>query len=515
MKHSRIAALAAVCLSTAAPGQEATPPRFLNADVHASLPGGRDQAMGRFSPGARYEALGFTMLDLIVRAYGVRDRDWVLGGPPWLGIDKFDIIAEVPANARPAAARPMLQALLAERFSLAVHNDSRPMPVYVLAAGKHPALKNSAGGASQCTTSGRDVTTMVCTNIGMEQFARELHDAAYDYFDRPLIDKTGLTGGFDFALHWTPLNQIGTRTPDGQSNDTRAFDAVEKQLGLKVELRNEPVPVLIVDRVNRTPTPNAPGVAAALKAAALTEFEVAEVRAHKPETPFKYATYDTEVDILGLSLRNLISEAYGIRGEQLASDAKWIDTDAFDVIAKAPRRVPWENMQVMLQNLIEQRFKLTCHEETRPIAAYVLTVRKRTAQLADADPSRHSDCRRSAAAGGVSYSCRNTSMAQFAERFRETIWSDVENERLPVADATGLTGAFDFTVTWRPRARPNPAGPGHGDGSQAGGIPEASTPTGEISLFEAIDKQLGIRLQKEKHPMPVMVIDHVEHPAEN
>jgi len=515
MKHSLIAALTIVWLSGAASGQQAAPaPTFKNADVHASAPGGRDQAMGRFSPGARYEALGFTMLDLIVQAYGVRDRDWVAGGPPWLGIDRFDIIAEVPANVRPAAARPMLQALLAERFSLVVHNDSKPMPVYALVAGKHPLLKDSSGGASQCNTSGGDMTTMVCTNMGMEQFAPELHDAAYGYFDRPLVDKTGLTGRYDFTLHWTSYNRIGARTADGQSSGTWAFDAVAKQLGLKVEVREDPVPVLVVDRVNRTPTPNAPGVAAALKAPALTEFEVAEVREHKPETPFKFATYDTEADMLGLNLRSLIAEAYGIRGEQLASDPRWIDTDRFDVIAKAPRRVPWENMQVMLQNLIEQRFKLTYHKETRPITAYVLTLRKRTAQLADADPSGRSDCRRALGVRGPSFSCRNTTMAQFAARVREAIWTDVENERLPVADSTGLTGAFDFTVTWTPGARADPAE--HiGDGNQPGWIPVASTPTGEVTLFDAIDKQLGIKLQKQKHPMPVMVIDHVEHPAEN
>jgi uncharacterized protein (TIGR03435 family) len=513
MKHSLIAALAIVCLSGVSSGQQAAPePTFKNADVHSSAPGGRDQAIGRFSPGARYEALGLTMLDLIVRAYGVRDRDWVVGGPPWLSIDKFDIIAEVPAEARAAAARQMLQALLAERFSLVVHNDRKPMPVYALVAGKHPLLKDSGGGASQCTTSGRDVTTMVCTNVGMEQFARELHDAANGYFDRPLVDKTGLTDKYDFTLHWVSFNRIGSRSTDGQPIGPWAFDAVERQLGLKVELRDEPVPVLVVDRANRTPTPNAPGVVAALKAPSLTELEVAEVRAHNPQTPFKFATYDNEVDILGLNLRSLIGEAYGVRGEQLASDTKWIDTDTFDVIAKAPRRVPWENMQVMLQNLIEQRFKMTYHMESRPITAYVLTLRKRTAQLVDADPSRRSDCRKALGAGGLSFSCRNTTLAQFAERVRETVWSD--HERLPVADATGLSGAFDFTVTWMPGARANPAEPG-GDGNQPGGIPAAATPTGEVSIFDAIDQQLGIKLQKQKHSLPVMVVDHVEHPAGN
>jgi uncharacterized protein (TIGR03435 family) len=497
--------VAIVCLAGLAFGQA---PTFKNADVHTSVPGGRDQAEGRFSPGARYEALGFTLLDLIVRAYSVRDRDWVVGGPLWLGIDKFDIIAEAPANVPQTAARPMLRSLLAERFSLAVHNDNKPMPVYVLVAGTHPLLKDSSGGESQCDTSGWNVTTLVCTNMGMEQFAHELHDAAYGYFDRPLFDKTGLTGRYDFTLHWTPFNQI-----DGQ-NRTWALDAVEKQLGLKVEVRDEEVPVLVVDRVNRTPTPNAPGVAAALKAPALTEFEVAEVRAHPPGTPFKFATYGTEAFMLGLHLRDLIMQAYGIRGEQLADGPKWIDTEPFDLIAKAPRPVPWENMQVMLQNLIEQRFKLTYHQEPRPITTYVLTLRKRTAQLVNADPSHRSDCRKALGMGRFSFTCRNTTMAQFAERIRETIWTTPERETLPVADATGLTGAFDFSVTWSPGARANPA-EHSGDGSQPAGTLESSTPTGEVTIFDAIDKQLGIKLLKQKHPIPVMVIGHVEHPAEN
>ena len=515
MKQSGIAALAVVCLAGAASGQPAAPaPLFKNADVHTSVPGGRDQAEGRFRPGARFEALGVNMLDLIVRAYAVRDRDWVVGGPAWLGTEKFDIIAEVPADVRPAAVRPMLQALLAERFSVAVHNDIKPMPVYVLLAGKRPLLEETSGGPSECKSSGRNPTTMVCTNVSMEQFAAELYDAAYGYFDRPLLDKTALAGRYDLTLEWTPFNRLGARTAEGPAAATWALDAVDKQLGLKVELRDEPVPVLVVDRANRTPTANAPGVAAALKAASLTEFEVAEVRAHKPGSPFKYATYETEVNILGLNLRSLIEEAYGVRGEQLISDPKWIDTDPFDIIAKAPRRVPWENMQLMLRNLIEQRFKMTYHQETRPVTAYALTVRKRTAQLADADPRHHSDCRKALGAGGLSFTCRNTTMAQFAERIRETIWGDVENQRLPVADATGLTGAFDFTVTWTPGARATPA-ERTGSGTQSGETPMASTPAGGVTLFDAIDKQLGIKLQKQKHPLPVMVIDHLEHPAEN
>jgi uncharacterized protein (TIGR03435 family) len=500
-------------LSSAALGQQAAqPPAFKNADVHVSVPASRTQAIGRFRPGARFEANGLTMLDLVEKAYGVSDRDWVVGGPAWLGTDKFDIVAEVPAGVRGTAMRPMLQALLADRFKLVVHPDRKLMPVYALVAGKRLLIKESAGGGeSGCKAGGSDVTTMVCTNVGMEQFARELYDSAYGYFDRPLFDNTGLTGKYDFTLHWTPFNRIGDPNADGQHAGIPAFNAVDTQLGLKVETREQPVPVLIIDHVNRTPTQNAPGVTEALRSPALTEFEVAEVRAHKPQTPFKFATYDTEADMLGLNLRNLIGEAYGFRNEELAGGPKWVDTDPFDVIAKAPRRVPWENMQVMLQNLIEQRFKLKFHKEDRPITAYALIVGKRTAKLRDADPNSRSDCRKAPGNGGVTLTCRNTTMAQFAEKARELTG---DFPPLPVADLTGLTGGFDFALTWTPSERAN-AGERAGDANQAAGLPEASTPTGQLTFFEALEKQLGLKLQQRKLPMPVMVIDHVEPPAEN
>jgi uncharacterized protein (TIGR03435 family) len=517
MKQPRLAvALTALFLSSGASGQQAQPaPVFENADVHVAVPGARSQALGRFRPGARFEAAGLTMLDLLERAYGVGDRDWIVGGPAWIGIDKFDIVASVPAGPPRPELQPMLQALLADRFKLAVHKDTKPMPVYVLAAGKRLLLKESGGGESKCSGDGRDGITMTCSNMGMEQFARELYGSAeYDYFDRPLLDKTGLTGQYDFTLHWTPRARMGARNTDGQSTGTSVFDAVEKQLGLKVEMREEPVPVIVVYRVNLIPIPNRPGVTAALNARSLTEFEVAEVRAHKPETPFKFATYDTEADILGLNLRSLIQEAYDIRGEELADEPKWIDTDRFDVIAKAPRRVPWENMQLMLQNLIEERFKLTYHKEDRPIPVYALTVGKRTAKLKDADPASRSDCRKTFGDGTVTLTCRNTTMAQLAAKARDAIWGDVGNVRLPVADVTGLTGGFDFAVTWAPSARANTAGRG-GETSPAAGVAEASTPTGDLTFAEALEKQLGLKLQQQKHPMPVMVIDQVERPSEN
>jgi uncharacterized protein (TIGR03435 family) len=514
MKRSRLRiALTALVLSGIAFAQPPKPALlFENADVHVTPPGGRTNG-GRFRPGVRYEADGFTLLNLICRAFGITDSDKVVGGPAWLATDKFDILAEVPDGVPPAAVQPMLQALLSDRFKLSVHKGREPIPAYALTAGKGLRLKEAAsGGDSTCNDKWADsFLSLTCHNMTVEQFAQNLYDTAMGDFDHSLVDKTGLTAKYDFNLHWTPLWQLGRPDASGKTTGLSVLDAIEKQLGLKLELRKEPVPVVVIDHVNRIPTPNAPGVTAALQAPAHTEFEAAEVRAHKPGAPFSFNTYETRVEIHGLRLRDLIYEAYGVRGEELADAPKWMDTEGFDVIAKSATRLPWENMQVMLQNLIVERFKLTFHKEDRPVPVYALTLGKRTANLRNADPTKRSSCRKRGGDGGLTFTCQSTTLSQFAEKVRDAAAGDVN---LPVVDLTGLTGVFDFSLTWTPGGRASAAGR-EDDARPAAGIVDASTPTGELSFFEAVQKQLGLKVQQQRHPMPVMVIDHVERPAEN
>src|ERR1039458_7551787 len=106
-------------------GQSAEPtPKFEVADVHAS-PGTR--VRGPFVSGGRYELRTATMVDLIRTAYGI-DADKVYGGPDWLEMDRFDVFAKLPPGSNAETRKLMLQALLAERFKLVVHNDTKPMP---------------------------------------------------------------------------------------------------------------------------------------------------------------------------------------------------------------------------------------------------------------------------------------------------------------------------------------------------------------------------------------------------
>src|SRR5690349_2290360 len=124
--------------------QSGNPPKFDVADVHASAKA--TNAFMRVSPprNGRYEIKNATMLDLVRTAYGMT-ADRVVGGPNWLELDRFDIIAKVPDGADADASKSMLQALLADRFKLVARRDTKLVPAWFLAAGKEPRLKRADG----------------------------------------------------------------------------------------------------------------------------------------------------------------------------------------------------------------------------------------------------------------------------------------------------------------------------------------------------------------------------------
>src|SRR5215471_9606552 len=121
-----------------------SPPKFEIADVHVS-PKAIQQFM-RVSPprDGRYEIKNATMLDLVRTAYGF-NPDTVVGGPNWLELDRFDVIAKVPAGTEIDAQKAMLRSLLEDRFKLVARRETKPVPTWVLTAGKQPRLKEADG----------------------------------------------------------------------------------------------------------------------------------------------------------------------------------------------------------------------------------------------------------------------------------------------------------------------------------------------------------------------------------
>jgi uncharacterized protein (TIGR03435 family) len=503
----------AILLAGLLPGQSSDKTAFEVADVHVSPPGTKAGEPG-FMPGGRLEVRGATMVELIAAAYRV-DEKMVMGGPAWLNSDHFDVIAKAPAGVvSEEAICAMLQKLLADRFKLVAHEDKKDLPVYVLTvAKKAPKLTKAAKPGPAETSPGpgeKGINHILCTSCTMQDLAEMLPDLAQNFFDHPVVDETQLKGAYDFQLDWMGINvyRRAKANPDGPPAIS-AFDAVEK-LGLKADPGTRPMPVLIVDSVNETPTPNPAGVTAKIPTFP-TEFDVAQVRPAKPGAaeaamagrggagaqlgPMGVSNFENgRLEILGATLRGLVSTAYNMDDRWIVQAPKWMDEDRFDVIAKTAPTVPFEAIRIMLRNALEPAFELKTHTEDQPMPVYVLAAGKKPL-LKEADGKDRSECN-IVNTDKRYFVCHNTTMAEFAERLPTRAAAYVHP---PILDLTGLKGAYDFQLFWTPKAQLATGGAATGD---------AAMPTGDVTLYEAVDKQLGLKLEEQKHPIPVLVIDH-------
>lgn len=151
---------------------------FEMTDVHAS-PHSDNPSLSVLHRDGKYELLGASMVDLVSTAYGVK-ADAVTGGPGWLESDRFDVIAKAPNDLTGEPLKAMLQKLLTDRFGLIVHQDTKPMPAYLLTAGKSPRIKQSDGvGEGRCEDelalhSASINGVLACHNVTMAAFAQAL-----------------------------------------------------------------------------------------------------------------------------------------------------------------------------------------------------------------------------------------------------------------------------------------------------------------------------------------------------
>jgi uncharacterized protein (TIGR03435 family) len=499
----------------------ATATAFEIADVHASTRGGNPYMSGGVLRGDRFVIRNASMLDLIRTAYGIDDRtrigaddnSKIVDGPNWLDTDRFDVVAKAPPDTSPGAVKLMLQTLLADRFKLVVHSDNRPLPAFVLSVASKgkPKLKDAdPSGAPGCRSVPQDGANFLfsCRNITMEAFVPALRAISY-VMNSPVVDSTGLKGAFDFDIKWK-----------GPPDPVSVFDAIDEQLGLKLEPNKAPMPVIVVDSVNRKPTANPPGVATALPPPP-AEFEVADIKLSMPgANPRNRLQPGGRLDVQAFTLKMLINLAWNINNdEMLAGAPKYLDSTRFDIIAKAPAGVPeidFDDARLMMRALLASRFKLATHTEGRPVTAYKLVAVK--PKLQRADPKSRSGCKEGPGADGKDprvaspwlarlVTCQNISMAQFAEQLPSRA---VDYLRSQVVDATGIKGEFDFTLSFSPAGLLQPGQPAQP------GVAAVSDPNGTVSLFDALNKQLGLKLETEKRPMRVLVIDHVEEkPTDN
>ena len=239
----RITAALSLCLTLC--GQPAARPQFEVASIRPSR-AGANSSSGIHTGHGRLDAQNVTLQRCIIGAYGVGPHQ-ISGGPAWLDTERFDILAKAD---RPidddAALMAMLQSLLADRFQLALHRETRRISAFVLETGSKGArLEKAAGGEGSTNSSNSNTGIAIhARNTTLDSFARVLSR----HTELPVINRTGMDGIYNIQLHWTPER---ARPPEDPSQSVSLFTAIQEQLGLRLRARKEPVEVLVINGAER------------------------------------------------------------------------------------------------------------------------------------------------------------------------------------------------------------------------------------------------------------------------
>jgi uncharacterized protein (TIGR03435 family) len=240
---------------------------------------GDSRVFNHNEPPGRFRVTNFPVLLLIMQAYQLQDTQ-IVGGPAWIKSDRFDIVAKGPEDVPPlqlgrmGPMNDMMQHLLADRFQLVVHRETRDLPVFNLVLARSdgrlgPQLKVSTANC-QALMAGRDrpPSSSVAAACGFGQGPGiikgggfplpQLAAALSNAVGRNVVDKTGLTGNYDVDLTYRP-DQIPLNLPPGlpkiDPNGPSVYTALQEQLGLRLDSGHGPVGVLVIDSVSQ-PTPD-------------------------------------------------------------------------------------------------------------------------------------------------------------------------------------------------------------------------------------------------------------------
>ena len=222
---------------------------FEVATVKPSAPQSDGRTQTRMSSDTDKGQLTYSNVNLkevLGRAYKV--QQYQVTGPDWMETERFDIAARFAPHSTPEQLAGMLQSLLAERFKLAAHHETKELPVYALTVTKGGPKFKSSETASGITSNSNRTQWHMTAKVTMERFAEFLTSEA----GRPVLDKTSLPGSYELKLDWSP-----DTAPAGDAATLPSlFTALQEQLGLKLESTKGPVETLVVDHVDRTPTGN-------------------------------------------------------------------------------------------------------------------------------------------------------------------------------------------------------------------------------------------------------------------
>jgi uncharacterized protein (TIGR03435 family) len=231
-------------------------------------------------------------------------------------------------------------------------------------------------------------------------------------------------------------------------------------------------------------------------------FEVASVKPSPPNTRgtgVRPAPGGRRYVGSGIPLRSYLYVAYQVRPEQIAGGPNWLDNELYDLNAEADQPTSIENLHIMLQNILTDRFKLQFHFEKKEMRAYVLTVDKNGPKNLTAHPNPSAGevfLDQSFGPGLNNWHAHCASMDFFTWRLSQTLPD-------PIINQTGLEGCFDFDLNFvREQFPVTPV------------MPTIEAVLGP-SIYDALKNQLGLKLESKKAPVEVMVIDHAERPTAN
>jgi uncharacterized protein (TIGR03435 family) len=237
-------------------------PGFEVATIKPSKPG----VPGKMTDfeGRHFTMVNYNVNDLLSDALGMHTKQ-IIGAPAWFDSELFDIdgVPDVPGEPSDKQAAVMLQKLLADRFALKFHREHRELPVFAIAVAKGgPKMTLSAPGqGNEDVFYFGKLGDLTATNITMDQFAKVMQGSVTD---RPVVDRTGLTEHYDFKLRWTPDDSqfaqfrsagVQQRKTSKPSNQPALNDAMQQQIGLRIDAVKAMVDVIVIDHVEH-PSPN-------------------------------------------------------------------------------------------------------------------------------------------------------------------------------------------------------------------------------------------------------------------
>jgi uncharacterized protein (TIGR03435 family) len=541
-------------------------PAFEVASIRPTSKGNNGSMGFDLTPSGRLRIMRETVKGMIYFAYLPNmGSGLVEGGPDWTGSEEFDVNAKVEdaevatwgklSDAqRSDRIRPMVRTLLAERFHLKVHAESQVRPVFALVQAKGgaklkevqppppnldpQAMEDWTRGSNQNALPGAfmmsgDTWTGNAIRIGV--LMSEI--AGNAGVDRLVVDETGLKGYYSFTFK-----------PSRDKDAPILLDQVEDQLGLKLEPRKLPVKTYVIDSAEKPSVDGAEVADASIKPVALVQeksatkpdaaiptetsaayvptmaFDVASIRETKPgpEMHFvggRFTPHTTDLKLGNVTLYWLLSIAYEVDDHQISGQPDWTGRTTFNVEAKSDAAADQRmatldkeqeklEQQHMMQALLAERFNLKVHWTTQEGDIYNLVLAKGGSKLQPAGslpPSpvelkwlgdsktpppihQQGDGRL-----GYEFYGHDCLIEDLADMISSMMGRDVVNH-------TGLTGKFDFHIQYHgntPRDNRN------------------EDPTVWPPLTDALEDQLGLKLEAGKGPVRLLVVDHVEMPSAN